>query len=79
MKLTLTPEQAAEVRPWLNQCRQTPTPSVLAGQILPGTYPESPGVVFLQFAIIKPETAKKIRKLVEQERAKSNNGSSSAP
>ena len=52
MKLELTSTQVAEVKPWLNKCRETYTPCVLAGQLMPGDF----------------EEGMKIRKLIQRER-----------
>ena len=71
MRLELTPTQVAEVKPWLEKCRETSTPCVLAGQIMRGDF-DNGGVdkVYLHYAIIRPETALKIRKLILREREK---------
>lgn len=68
MKLELTPSQAAEIKPWIDQCRETPTTSVLAGQLMPGDWREGADKIFLHYIIIRPDTALKIRRLIEKER-----------
>ena len=68
MKLELTNSQVAEVEPWLQRCRETWTPSCLIGQLMRGDWRDGPGTVWLHYCIIRPETALKIRKLIEKER-----------
>jgi hypothetical protein len=68
VKLELTSTQAAEVKPWLDECRETWTPCVLAGQLMPGDWRQGPNKIFLHYAIIRPETAIKIRRLIQKER-----------
>jgi hypothetical protein len=68
MRIELTSTQVAEVKPWLDKCRETSTPCVLAGQLFPGDWEDGVDKVFLHYAIIRPETAVKIRKLIQRSR-----------
>jgi hypothetical protein len=67
MKLELTSIQAAEVKPWLDRCREAWTPCVLAGQLMLGDWRQGPDKIFLHYALIRRETARKIRKLIERD------------
>lgn len=70
MKLELTAEQGTALKPLLARCRDNGelSPSVAAGQIMPGDWQTGPEKLFLHVCAIKPATARKIRKLIENER-----------
>lgn len=69
MKIELPDSIVEQLREPLARCRETPTPSVLAGQVMPGDWRDGgPDKLFLVLAIIKPETARKIRALIIKDR-----------
>ena len=71
MKIELPESVAAQLREPLTRCHPVPdrTPSVLAGQVFRGDWQSGVDKVFLHVCEIKPETARKIRKLIEKDRA----------
>ena len=71
-KILLPPEIADQLRGPLADCQNNGalSPSVLAGQVRRGDWNEGTENVFLLLQSIRPETAKRIRALIEKEREK---------
>ena len=70
MRIELPPAVAAQLAGPLADCyRGEESPECLAGQVMRGSFDDG-GVdkIFLFLARIKPETARKIRKLIQRER-----------
>lgn len=76
MKIELPPSIAEQLRVPLADCANNRelSPSVLAGQVRRGYWDEGGAEkVFLLLAAIRPQTARKIRKLIEKERQQCQN------
>lgn len=71
MKIELPESVAEQLREPLARCRDNGelSPAVLVGQVMCGTYPDDPKKVFLHLCTIKPATARRVRKVIEKERA----------
>jgi hypothetical protein len=67
MRLSLTTEQAAYVRPLLRDCEGLSTSRVVLGQLCPGDW-KAPDSIELRCTTISASTARKIRRAIEQER-----------
>lgn len=67
MRLELTESQAAIFRPLIRDCDGLLKEQVVIAQVAPSDW-KAPGKLWLIYSTITKPTAKKIRKLIEEER-----------
>ncbi len=67
MKLELTNEQAAVLRPLIKFCQESlATPDIVIAQVMPGDW-RAPEKTWLIYSTIKASTGRKIRQLIERD------------